>query len=384
MLATLLPGVLLGPFVGALIDRWNRRIVMIVADGVIALLSAWLAYLFWAGTIQVWHVYAIMLVRAIGGAFHWPAMQASTSLMVPEQHLPRVAGLNQAMGGAVNVVAPPLSAFLLGLLPLHSIMAIDVLTAAFAIAPLFFVHVPQPQRATTAAGVAAHKPTLWVDVRDGLRYVWNWTGLLVICVASMVLNSLINPAMSLVPILVVRHFGGQAMQLGWMNSAWGVGLLAGGLLLSAWGGFRRRIVTALMGTVGLGAGILLVGFTPATAFPLALAGLFFGAAMLSMSNASAFAILQQAVAPEMQGRVFTLLMSLSNAISPLSMAIAGPVADAFGVQAWFAMGGVVCVATGIAGFFIPAVIHLEDNHRTRAVEGEASAPTKTQATVGAD
>jgi len=99
-MVALIPEIFLSPIAGAYVDRWNRRIVMILADGMIALASLWLAYLFWIDAAQVWHIYVIMLVRAVGGAFHWPAMQASTSLMVPQEHLTRVAGLNQTMNGA--------------------------------------------------------------------------------------------------------------------------------------------------------------------------------------------------------------------------------------------------------------------------------------------
>ena len=383
-LITLLPNVLLGPLAGALVDRWNRRMVMLVADSVIALFSAWLVYLFWTDAIQIWHVYAIMLVRAIGGAFHFPAMQASASLMVPEKHLPRVAGFNQTIGGAVNIVSPPLGAFLLSVLPLHAIMGIDVVTAVFAIVPLLFVRIPQPQRAAKTVSMAGQKPTLLADVREGLRYVWSWPGLLAICAMSMVINFLVHPAMSLLPILVTRHFGGGALQLGWINSAWGIGMVAGGLILGAWGGFRRRIATVLMGTFGLGVGILLVGLAPATAFPLALAGMLLAAALNAMSSGSAFALLQQIVAPEMQGRVFTLIMSLTTAIAPLGMAVAGPVADAVGVRTWFVTGGIASVMMGIAGFLTPSIVHLEDNHKTQAaVEETTSPPIEAQAGVGA-
>jgi DHA3 family macrolide efflux protein-like MFS transporter len=194
----------------------------------------------------------------------------------------------------------------------------------------------------------------------------------------MALNFLVTPAMSLMPILVTDHFSGQALQLGWMNSAWGVGLVLGGLILGAWGGFRRRIVTVLMGIVGLGLGLLVVGLTPATAFPLVLVGLFFAAVMNSMCNGSAHALLQQVVAPDMQGRVFTLVMSLCNAATPLGMAIGGPVADAVGVRTLYVMGGVISILLGAGGFFVPAIVHLEDNNRNghTAAQGEtlASAP----------
>jgi DHA3 family macrolide efflux protein-like MFS transporter len=378
-LGNVLPGVVLGPFVGALVDRWNRRLVLIVADGVTALFSAGLVYLFWSGRMQVWHTYAIMLARAICGAFHWPTMQASTSLMVPEKHLPRVAGLNQALGGAVNIVSPPLGALLLSVLPLHGIMMIDVVTAAFAIAPLFFFAIPQPQQATAAS---QPRTSLWADMREGLRYVWGWPGVLILCVTSMAINAVVNPAMSLLPILVVEHFGGGALQLGWMNSAWGIGLVVGGLGLSAWGGFRRRVVTMLVGIVGGGAGLLLIGLAPATAFLLALAGMFVGAALIALTNGAAFALLQQVVEPKMQGRVFTLIMSLCNGVTPLSLAVAGPVADALGVQTWFVVGAIVCIAGGIVGFATPAVMRLEDGRgRPAAVVEETLSPAPLSVAV---
>jgi DHA3 family macrolide efflux protein-like MFS transporter len=375
-LLTILPGIVLGPFAGALVDRWNRRLVMLVADSVVALFSAWLAVLFWTGAIQVWHVYVIMFVRAVGGAFHWPAMTASTTLMVPKEHLGRVAGLNQTIGGAVNIVSPPLGALLLSFLPLHGIMAIDVLTAAFAIVPLFFVHVPQPEK-TVATQEA--KSTLWADMRAGLRYVIGWPGLLGVCLLATLLNFSIMPAMSLMPLLVTDHFGGEALQLGWLNSAWGVGMVLGGLLLGAWGGFKRRIVTVLVGIVGLGVGVLAVGLTPATVFPLALGAFFFGALMNALCNGSAFALLQQVVAPEMQGRVFALVMTVCNMATPLSLAIAGPLADAVGVRALYVAGGVAQVILGVGGFLVPAIMSLENNnangHAVEEMLETASVPT---------
>jgi DHA3 family macrolide efflux protein-like MFS transporter len=291
-LVNLLPGVILGPFAGALVDRWNRRVVMLVADSLIALFSAWLALLFWMEGIQVWHVYVIMFVRALGGAFHWPAMQASTSLMVPKDQLSRVAGMNQTLHGVLNIVSPPLGAFLMTVLPLHSIMAIDVATAAFAIAPLFFVHIPQPERREAAVSDDAARPSLWTDVKEGFLYVWHWQGVFIALIIATMLNLLINPGMSLLPILVTRHFRGAAMQLAWLNSAWGVGVILGGLTLSVWGGFKRKVVTSILGLFGMGLGFLVVGLTPANAFWLAWGGLLFAGFMNPIANGPFFALLQ--------------------------------------------------------------------------------------------
>ncbi|MBT4504884.1 MAG: MFS transporter [Gemmatimonadetes bacterium] len=360
----ILPGVLGGPFAGALVDRWSRRRVMIVADGFIALVGAWVAYLFWSGTMEVWHIYVVVVARAVGEIFHGPAMQASTSLMVPQEHLPRVAGINQTLYGGLNVVAPPLGALLLSVLPMHEIMAIDVVTAGFAILPLFFIHVPQPQREDGgASGVLT-------DVREGLRYIWRWTGLRGLCVLAMVLNFIVSPAVFLMPILVTRHFGGEALQLGWLNSAWGAGLVLGGLLLGTWGGFKRRATTMLVGIIGLGVGLVVVAATPSDLFPLALAGLFFGAVMNALCNGSAMALMQQVVAPQIQGRVFTVVGSLCGGMMPLSMAIAGPLADQVGIRWLFLVGGAAQILMGLGAFRVRSIMGIESQVGAGFQKGE--------------
>jgi DHA3 family macrolide efflux protein-like MFS transporter len=217
--------------------------------------------------------------------------------------------------------------------------------------------VPQPPHLATGEEV---KSTIWADMSAGFSYVWGWTGLRALILYSLVLNLVVNPPMELLPLLVTQHFNGQALQLGWLSSAWGFGVLTGGLLLSVWGGFRRRILTMLMGVTGLGVGVLIVGLTPSMFFPLALAGMFFGAVMNSMSNASLFTILQSTITPEMQGRVFALGRSLATAAIPLGMLIAGPLADAVGVQALFWGAGIIYILLGVGAFFIPSLMHLED------------------------
>ncbi len=369
-LVALLPQIFLGPVMGALVDRWNRRVVLIVADGFIALVGIWLAYLFWSDALQIWHVYLVMLARALGGAVHWPAMQASTSLLVPKKELARVSGLNQTLYGLLNITAPPLGALLMEWLPLHNIMLIDVATAALAIAPLFFIQIPQPRR--TGKQLAA--TSLWGDMWAGFQYIWGWPGALGICVLAMALNFFVSPAMRLLPILVQKHFLGGAMQLGWLNAAWGVGMLAGGLWLSLWGGTSKRIVLGLAGIVGLGVGILLVGLAPATWLAMALGGLFLGAVMNALSNGVLLAMLQELVDLEMQGRVFAVIGSLTAAMIPLGMLIAGPVADAIGARPIFIIAGVAQIALGVGSFFVPVIIQVEENQRPASGgEGEKHA-----------
>jgi DHA3 family macrolide efflux protein-like MFS transporter len=383
-LVAILPGVVLGPFAGALVDRWSRRKVMIAADAFIALVTAWLAYLAWSGNLDIWHVYIAMFARALGGAFHWPAMQASTSLMVPEEHLSRVAGLNHTMQGALNIIAPPLGAVLLSLLPLHGIMGIDLLTAALAITPLLFIAIPQPPRAQVPQGTAAPKPSVLADMREGLRYVAGWPGLLAVLAMAMIINFVVNPAFSLMPLLVTDHFEGDALQLASLQSAWGIGMVVGGLVLSVWGGFKKRVYTSLLGLVISGIGIMTVGLAPANGVEVALIALFVAGFMNPMVNGPLFAILQARVAPEMQGRVFTLVGSLSSAMMPLSLLVAGPIADAVGVRPWYIVGGAVFALIGAIAFFVPVIVNVEQNQNGhKEPEPETQAPSPAEATAGA-
>jgi DHA3 family macrolide efflux protein-like MFS transporter len=253
------PSIIIGPFAGALVDRWNRRAVMMVADGGIALATVALAVIYMGGQMQPWHVYVLMFVRAVGGGFHWPAMQASTSLMVRREQLGRVAGMNQTLQGIMNIATPPLGALLLALIPLHAILAIDVATAALAILPLFFVSIPQPQR-DDAAGEPLGWRRLVGDVGEGLKYIWQWPPLVMVLGVSTVVNLMLTPAFTLLPLVVTQHFNAGALELGWLNSAFGIGMVLGGVILSAWGGFSRRMHTMLLGLAGLAVGVLVVAW----------------------------------------------------------------------------------------------------------------------------
>lgn len=355
-MVALLPQVFFGPFVGALVDRWNRRIVMITADGIIALTTVGLAVLAALGIMRVGYIFAGMFIRSVGGVFHWTAMQASTSLMVPDRHLARVAGLNQTLNGALQIVAPPVGAMLWGILPLYGILAIDVVTALLAILPLCFIPIPQP---ATCRRVGAPS-SLLQEVGEGLRYTWQWPGVRALLLMATVINFTINPGFALMPLLITRHFGKGALELGWMESAWGIGVVAGGLILSGWGGFRRRILTTLMGLTGMGISVLVLGIVPPTGFLIALVAMFIAGAMNPLTNGPVFAIIQARVRPELQGRVFTAISSIASAMMPLGALFAGPLADRLGVQAWFLAGGALCAVMGMTAFFVPSIVYMED------------------------
>ncbi|NLD72043.1 MAG: MFS transporter, partial [Chloroflexi bacterium] len=254
--------------------------------------------------------------------------------------------------------APPLGALLLGLLPMGGILAIDVGTALMAVVPLLFIPVPQPARtASTGRGAIG---SLLADMRAGLRFVWGWAGMRWMAGVVMLLNMLLAPASSLTPLLVTGTFGGGAMQLATLQAAMGFGMVAGGLLLGVWGGFRRRIMTTLFGLLLLGVGTLGVGLAPAGWFPLAAGGMLLSGIMLPIVNGSSFALFQTIVPAAMQGRVFSLMASLSSLVSPLGLAVAGPLADVVGVQAWYVTAGVAMLALTGATLAVPDVVQMEE------------------------
>ena len=364
-LVAFVPQVLLGPFAGVLVDRWSRRWTMFLADGGIALATLLLAYLFWTESIQIWHIYVLMFVRSLGGAFHGPAMQASTSLMVPHEHLTRVQGINQMLEGGLGIIGAPLGALLLAALPMQGILAVDVVTALFAIIPLLFIAVPQPEKSAEELQTGQKTP-YWTQMRQGLAYVWAWPGILMLMLLAMLVNFVLTPVISLLPLLVSDYFGGGAWEFGLMQSMFGVGIIVGGLALGAWGGFKKRIFTSLVGMVGLGVGISLIGLAPANLFWLAVVGGFVGGSMIAMVNGPVRAILQIAVAPDMQGRVMSLIVSLATAMTPLGLMLAGPLADQFGVRPWFIVAGVATVLVGLSGFLIPALLNVEDGRSAPA------------------
>jgi DHA3 family macrolide efflux protein-like MFS transporter len=363
-LAALLPGIVLGPIVGVLVDRWNRRWVMIAADGLIALAALWLAFMFWAGRVQVWHIYLLMLLRSIGEGFHWPAMHASTSLMVPEEHLTRVAGLNQALNGALNVVGPPLGALFLRWLPFEGVMLLDVVTALLAIVPLLSVAVPQPKRDTLAEGL----PSVWADLLEGLRYVRAWPGLVALIIAALIFKIALTPAFSLIPLMVSEYFGGGPEELSLLESVMGIGILLGGVLLGLWGGFRRRIYTMLLSASVLCVAFVVFGLLPSNLFSAAVATAGVMGLMIPLADGPLMAILQANVAPEIQARVFTLLGSLISLSSPLGLALAGPVADWLGLQTWYLAAGALLGLTVVGFYFTPAIMNIEQNQGRGGVE----------------
>ena len=179
------------------------------------------------------------------------------------------------------------------------------------------------------------------------------------------------------PLLVTKYFKLGAFELGLTDSLFGVGMIAGGLFLSVWGGFKRRIATTLMGIIGLGLGVITVGLAPSHLFWIALVGMAITGIMSPITNGPLQAIMQATVKPEMQGRVMSLTNSAATAMSPLSLALAGPLSDWIGIRTWYIFAGVTSLLMGLGAFLIPAIMNVENNHTGNETEAQTTSPTVT-------
>ena len=365
-LLNVLPMIIISPIAGALVDRWNRKMIMILFDSITALFTILIAILFYLDIAQIWHIYLAMLIRSACGQFQWAAISASTSLMVPKESLPHIAGANQALQGVVNIIGPALGAFLIAVLPIHGVLSIDVITAFMGIVPLFFFTIPQPVRKFGNTDATQKiKTSVWRDFIEGFQYVLTWKSLMGIILIAMLVNFLINPAFALLPLVITNHFSKGAYELGFINSVYGIGVILGGLALSAWGGFKNRILTSLVALIFAGGGVLAIGLAPSSQFLLAVGGMALFGFFIPMVNGPLFAAMQAKVEPEIQGRVFSLLHAGAGLTSPLGLIIAGPIADLTSNQLWFIVGGIATILTGLVALFKPAILEIgldpEDN-----------------------
>jgi len=313
--------------------------------------------LFWAaGAVEFIHVFAVMAIRSTLGSFQWPALQASASLMVPEEHLSRVNGMYQALQGLARIAAPALGALLLVFLPMQFILMIDVATAAMAVLPLLMIRVPQPTTSESTQDQVASG--VLEDIAEGFSYMKNWKGGRFITIALMLVNFVLVPTFALTPLLVLLHFSGGAFELAWIESMMGIGMVLGGITLGVWGGFRRRMLTSLVAILFAAASIVLVGLAPANLIQLAIGGMFVAGMMIPLASGSIMAVVQSIVAPKIQGRVFTVLISLGPIMTPVGLAIAGAVGELFGIQAWYLLGGILLAIIGIFGSLNKSIMTL--------------------------
>jgi DHA3 family macrolide efflux protein-like MFS transporter len=273
--------------------------------------------------------------------------------------------LNQTLNGLANVVIPPLGALAVVLLPMSAIMAVDVITALPAVVTLAVVSIPQPRSSSFRDHHGSS--SVWADLVTGIRFLRGWDGLLLFSSIGTVSNMLGRAAAALTPLVVIQHFDGGPLELGWMQSAAGIGALLGGVLLGIWGGFDRRIVTAMVALTVDGVALTVFGLSPSGALWLAVGAVSVAGFAETVVVAVNGALFQAAVPPDMQGRVFSLLISASQVATPLGLAIAGPVSDIIGAQTWYLLAGLAILIMGAGALAVPSIMSLEERGGSQAL-----------------
>ncbi len=317
------PVILFSPLAGALVDRWNRKLVMILSDAAAGLSTIVILLLDMSGRLEIWHLYVAGAFAGAFEAFQFPAFSAAMSVMVPKAQYGRANGLVSLADSAMSIVAPVLAGILLTVIGIGGIMMIDVVTFLLAVSAVLLVAVPQPSR--SAEGMAA-ATGLWKESVYGFRYIWRRKSLFGVQLTFTISNFFYSIGIILVAPMILARTGNSELILGTVQSVMGVGGLVGGVVLTAWGGPRRRIHGVLLGFIGsnllgmipLGLGQSLVPWSIA-AFMM----LFF----MPIINGSNQSLWQAKVAPDVQGRVFATRRLIAQISGPVGMLIAGPLAD---------------------------------------------------------
>ncbi len=358
MMMNILPRIFLGPFVGPFIDRWNRKKIIICSDLITMLLTILLIVLFYTNTIQVWHVYVVLFCRALSARFQRPAFRTTIPMIVPENQLVRANGLYISFSGVMDVISPLLGALLLESLPMHWVLSVDIITAIVAIVILVFLTIPQPVQTSST-----QKLNIIGDMLQGIHYIVSWKALFLLTILVGVLNFFAIPGEMLLPVFVTSLLDGSVLKLGWLATAFGSGVVSGGLILGVWGGFKRQIITVLFGFIIYCIAYFLFGFTTENLFFMGLSLWFIAGFAIATADASVDAILQSTVPQNLQGRVFTVLGSINASMIPIGLIVLGVIADAAGIRMIYHIGGVAMLILLLPVFYFGNLMKFEKNRK---------------------
>lgn len=328
-----LPLMVGGILAGVLVDRWQRRRVLIASDAAQAIGTLLLYLSFAFDRFQLWQLYAIAFVQGLFGMFQRPAMEASVTMLVPESHRDRANAIRQIAGPAAGIVAPVITGFVYALVGVTGVMIVDLTTFVIATVVVCLVRIPQPPQ--TEQGRAT-QGSIWQEMRGGLQFLWSQRILFYLMIYAALLNFLLSGPMNLNTPYILTLTGSEAtlgMLLGLMN----LGMVIGGIAMSIWGGTRPRVHGMMFGLLFRALWMAIYGLVR-TPFTLGLA-MFFVFFTNPLIDGSFMSILQLKVPPDMQGRVFALLFQMMYIANPLSLLLTGPLVDrllkdATGKPAW--------------------------------------------------
>ena len=377
---SLVPMLVLSPVAGAVVDRWSRKKLMILGDLVAGVSTVFLLVLFLLGKLEIWHIYLVAVIGGAGEAFQRPAYTAAISTMIPKKHYGRAHGMVGMVGAATGIIAPAAAGALLGFIGINGIMIIDIATFVFAVLILMIVRVPQPE--TTTEGKQA-RGSMFKESLFGFRFLLQRRPLLYLLLSYAVLNLVLTMSNSVVSPMILARTDTNELVLGAVQMFFGLGGVAGGALMSLWGGPKRRIRAIFLSIIGvmlLGPTLLGIG----TGVVMWAAGAFCLVFFASLASSISSVIWQNKVPHDVQGRVFAYRGMMASIASPVGMILAGTLADyvfepmmraegwgenlfgwlvgtgpGAGMGLMMVFAGAAGVILGLSGFIIPAIRNLE-------------------------
>lgn len=340
-----LPQALIGPFAGVWVDRYNRKKVMILADGLVAVSSAILGIAFLLGEPSIPFIYGILFIRSLGSTFHSPALQAAIPMIVPAEDLVKAGGFGQMINSGTSMASPVIGAALMSMFKIQSIMLVDILGAAMAITTLLFVNIPDVKR----SGPEVH---FIGDMKQGMMAIRKNKPLMALTLPVILATVAYIPLSSLFPLLISVHFHGTAWHNGITQFFFAAGLLISSFIIGISGGIKKQFLMISLSLISLGIMASASGALPANFF----IG-FVGVSFLMGFTGTFFSIpymayIQRSVEPEKLGKVMSLMMSIMSFATPVGLAISGPVSELIGVNVWFIISGIVMVLSGILCYFM--------------------------------
>jgi DHA3 family macrolide efflux protein-like MFS transporter len=369
-----LPMFLTAPFGGVWADRFNRKHLINIADGSIAAASLIVALVLIMGFDSMGLLLFCAAVRSFGQGVQMPAVGAFIPQIVPAEHLMRVNGLQSSIQSFAMLTAPAISGVLMSVAPLETLFFLDVFTAAVGISILFFfVKVPpadvpaaagkrvaeevapahgQPPPgdpnapfAVAQTGVERKRSKYFHDMKEGLRYTREHRYIRLLLSLSAIFMFFASPAMFLTPLQVARNFGDDVWRLAAIEIAFSIGMMAGGILIGLWGGFKTHAFTLSLACVLFGLETIGLGVTGV--FPIYIGIMAVMGVTMPLYNAPAMGLLQSTVDPAFMGRVFSVMTMLNSALMPLGMLLFGPAADRVSIDLLLVGTGAVMALLGI-------------------------------------
>ena len=338
-LCVFLPQVLISLFSGVWADRYHRKRLIICADTLTAVSTLILAILFLAGQGSLWLIFLVSGIRSIGQGIQTPAVQAVIPLLVPQDKLMKVNGINGSVTSMMTLLSPAVSGWLMAVAPLGFIFLIDVITAVIGISILSVQRIPLHQKAREK-----QKGGYMDDLKAGLRYVKRSGFIRELLIFYAVFFFLLVPAAQMTPLQVTRTFGDDVWRLTLVEMLFSIGSVAGGVIIAAWGGFRNRIATIAFACSCFGFCTALLGIP--LNFWVYLAVILVTGVFVPFFSSALTVLLQERIQSDMQGRIFSLLQIVVTAAMPLGMVLFGPLGDAIPIEVLLLATGLLLVLLG--------------------------------------